>query len=381
MVGKDGVGDYTRRLVAELAPYGVTASIVACFDKEVGTPTRESQSEQGVEVPVLRIPYGSDAEAREALLQETINSFAPDVVSLQYVPYSFSPVGIPYRFARQLGGLRFPGRWHIMFHELWIAHRGWRQPKQWAVASLQALTVGLLARQLQPAIVHTHVPLYRQRLSRLSVSARPLPLFANIASVKGAVREPAPPRGPFVLGYFSQLKVERTLHFINDLTGWLRADGGRELEIHLLGGGATRIAEARAILKSSFPEVAVTAPGFLPAGELSLALAGLDLGITPVDYHLLGKSGTVAAFLCHGVPVAAPYVTEPGEGFFVPKLSRATFSSFTPHALAAAQQAVTDLDTTVISAAGVARTFMADLGIRAGVSAPATHRSSGGLSS
>jgi hypothetical protein len=44
------------------------------------------------------------------------------------------------------------------------------------------------------------------------------------------------------------------------------------------------------------------------------------LGLTPVPRHLIGKSGSVAAFIAHGLPVAAPYIY-PGRdpediGFF-----------------------------------------------------------------
>lgn len=359
--GKDGVGDYCRRLAGALTDLGVEVRLLAAFDKEVTEPRRELQEDGGHRLPALRLPFATPAADRDELLREAIDEFDPDVLSLQYVPYSFSPYGIPLPFIHRLGRLPVRGDWHVMFHELWITHRGWRTPKPMAIALLQRLSVAAVARSLRPRVVHTHIPGYRERLRRLGITARPLPLFANIGPRPDA---PAPVGDPatFRLGFFSQLIVERTLGFIADLRAWLRETDGRALHVVLLGGGKEKIAEARALLTEAFPDVSVEAPGFLPADRLSDALRTLDLGITPVDHHLVGKSGTVSAFLAHGIPVAAPYVTESGSGFFAPEYSDAILRTFAPADYAAAAAAVGQLDTSIISAAGVARTFLNDLG-------------------
>ena len=43
--------------------------------------------------------------------------------------------------------------------------------------------------------------------------------------------------------------------------------------------------------------------GELDSGEMSLCLHGLDYGLTSTPWDLVGKSGAIAAFLEHGVPV------------------------------------------------------------------------------
>ena len=64
----------------------------------------------------------------------------------------------------------------------------------------------------------------------------------------------------------------------------------------------------------------ISCTGFLNELEISRHLSKCDLGITPVPQHALGKSGSVAAFLCHGLPVASPIINNQfsnfGIGFF-----------------------------------------------------------------
>lgn len=366
--GEDGVGDYTRKLAAELIASGITVRLVATHDKGVQTAVEENQVQGGTGVRVLRIPYGAAPADRVQRLQALLDAFDPDWLSLQYVPYSFSPQGVPFALIRQLRRLRHRGGWHVMFHELWIKQRGILTPKDTAVSTLQRLVVLALGRSLQPRVVHTHIPFYQTRLRRLGITARPLPLFANIAP-----RDAAPPHGSgeaFRLGFFSQFIPERVIPFIRELAGWLRETDGRRLEIHLLGGGAAKVADTRRVLTAQLPDATVIATGFLPADALSRELSNLDLGITPVDHHLIGKSGTVAAFLNHGIPVAAPYRTAEAFSFFDAALSTAVMETFTPRGLAAATQAARSLDTTAIAPEGVARCFIADLGLTAEATVP-----------
>ena len=48
--------------------------------------------------------------------------------------------------------------------------------------------------------------------------------------------------------------------------------------------------------------------GFLPSSEISIQLQQADFGITTTPSHLLGKSGSVAAMLAHGLSVIVPRV-------------------------------------------------------------------------
>ena len=371
--GKAGVGDYCRRLAVELTRSGIEVKLVSVSDNGVSELTSATQEELGIAVPVVRIPAGQPIRQQFSNLQAAMDAFAPDLVSLQYVPYSFNKYGIPLDFIRRLKGLRYQGRWHLMFHELWITKfRPGQLPKDMTVAWLQKQSARFLCRTLRPDTIHTNLPVHRDRLRTQSIEALPLPLFANIHPADDVTPPPTDEENFFRIGYFSQLIVERTIPLLKSVDRWLKETGDRKLEIVLLGSGDKKVAEASDLLKHSFPDCRIIAPGFLPADELSAYLYTLKLGISPVDHHLLGKSGTVAAFLVHRVPVAAPFVTEDGPSSFVPEVSRAIIEQFTPDKFAAASQAIRELDVDVISARRIADRFISDLQLKTSTQGPLT---------
>jgi len=55
--------------------------------------------------------------------------------------------------------------------------------------------------------------------------------------------------------------------------------------------------------------------GNLNEDEITYELQKIDLGISSVPHHTLGKSGSVMAFLSHGVPIAAPVIHYEYERF------------------------------------------------------------------
>lgn len=94
-LGNDGVGDYTRRLCAKLIKEGHKAQILALCDRIVFY-TSESQVVEETSVIVHRIPIQASNKQRLFWLKEILKDFTPDWISLQYVPYSFNPKGLPF---------------------------------------------------------------------------------------------------------------------------------------------------------------------------------------------------------------------------------------------------------------------------------------------
>ena len=367
--GKDGVGDYTRRLAAALIRMGYPVHIVATNDKEAPGQLSESQTADGTPVEVTRIPYGTPEGERTRYMQDSIDDFDPDWMSLQYVPYSFNKYGLPLPFVYRLRNLRYRGKWQIMFHELWIDERGVRTPKDTAISLLQRLALLTLVQSLRPTILHTHLPGYEIKLRRMGIETLPLPLFPNI-SPADQLSPPERSVDTFRLGFFSQVDLrEEVLVFITDLSAWLYTQQ-KSLEVILMGGSASKVRVTATVLQERFPEASVQTLGFLPIEEISRTMSSLDLGITPVRNHAVGKSGTVAAFLSHGIPVAAPWVTETSPSFFAPELAAAVMQAFSAPALRAVTEAATSLDTNPISVGGVAHRFIADLDLKSSPSLP-----------
>ena len=358
--GRDGVGDYTRRLAGILQRAGNRVQLIALYDKQAEHVHSEVQREQSSELTVLRIPYATPVTERLSQLQTAIDACDPAWISLQYVPHGYNKYGLPLGLLYVLTRLRTQAARHIMFHELWITPRRALDPKEQLITTVERQAVRwLLGPGFRPQVVHTHLPTYRDRLVERGATVRPLPLFANIGRTSDSLTHREP--GVFTAAFFSQLTAPApVVEFLRQLRQHL-TQRGVQLEVSLLGGGPEKVARAAAELREALPGLTIHPVGFLAAAHISEQLSRADLGITPVQQHEIGKSGTVAAFLTHRLPVAAPVVTESTPSFFLPELNGAILSQFSAEGLARAQDAAAALDTELISAPRIAETLAADL--------------------
>lgn len=324
--GRDGVGDYTRRLAGELKRQGHHITVIALNDKYSNETFEDTQEVDGLYLSVLRITAGWSSAKRFSYAKEWLKHFDPDWLSLQFVPYSFHAKGLPIFLASQLKQLSFKGQLHIMFHETWVGAASNESLKLKLLSFLQKVCIKRMVSSLQPSLIHTHLPSYRSRLKSFGLKAESLPLFSNIETLVNT--EHVPETHVFRIGFFSQIGEGREMTAF--LTRLLKQSALNEQqpELLLIGGREASMCEFRNKLET-LEELRgrVKYTGFLSSKELSATLESCNLGISPVPRHGLGKSGSVAAFIAHGVPVAAPN-THPGYhatdiGFFSSKLCAA----------------------------------------------------------
>src|SRR5947209_6737741 len=93
--GKDGVGDYTRRLGATLISKGYELSIIALYDRFISSLEETTQKSDNYEIMVLRLPFSMQDRERYELARDYINKKDPVWLSLQFVIFSFHPKGLP----------------------------------------------------------------------------------------------------------------------------------------------------------------------------------------------------------------------------------------------------------------------------------------------
>src|SRR5690606_36403762 len=134
-----------------------------------------------------------------------------------------------------------------------------------------------------------------------------------------------------------------------------------QFEIIIIGGHRERIEHVIKILRKMEKfKNKITSTGYTNQVGISIALKSCSLGITPVPIHALGKSGSVAAFIEHGLPVAAPNIHpafSPEEiGFFSSNLSSSILRSPEIHAINNAQKYVMEAKQE-ISVSTIARKF------------------------
>jgi hypothetical protein len=309
--GRDGVGDYCRRLGSEMRKLGHDILLISLNDRWCQGEGKDAEES----MPLLRCASATPLKQRVEVVGQALQRFRPDWVSLQFVCFGYHPKGLPWRWNAVFADLgRLASHRHLMLHELWI---GPPPLRRWLLGLGQKWLIRDLGRRFRPDLVTTSMNSYQYRLSRIGITARVLPLFGNIplaprnddyiaALLRAAgSRRVQAPRTAFLNGVFFG-----TVHPDFDalaLIAWLselRNRAGKPILLSLVGrtGAASkRLAEQ---VVSSAPD-AIEA---IPLGEqseeiISQALQYADFGINTCSPELLGKSGTHAAMREHGLPV------------------------------------------------------------------------------
>ncbi|WP_374165457.1 hypothetical protein [Arcticibacter sp. MXS-1] len=92
--GKDGVGDYTKLLATEFENMGAEAVVVAVNEAESSQDYSEVfQRINGMDLKTYRMSGKLPWKHRIEKLREILISYTPDLVSLQFVPFSFQKKG------------------------------------------------------------------------------------------------------------------------------------------------------------------------------------------------------------------------------------------------------------------------------------------------
>lgn len=317
--GKDGVGDYTRRLCGELIRTGHEAQIVSLCDDFVNVFCKQTQVIEETFIKVSRIPNNTSYKQRLIWTQDTLDTFAPDWISLQFVLYSFHPKGLPFWLTEFLKQLRGNYQSQIMFHELWVGRSINEGIKSRIISYTQQFLIKKLLKEIKPEVIHTHLPIFSDNLKAMGYNMlQPLNLFSNV--VENIYTE-TKSKNRYRIGFFSQVNTNvEIVIFINQLCSILLQQGIK-IELVIIGGSTDKVQKHIDIFKVQCPMLTkVFSTGFLNNSEVSIAIQQCDLGITPIPIHALGKSGSTVAFLAHGIPVAAPIIekeySNSGIGFF-----------------------------------------------------------------
>lgn len=363
-IGRDGVGDYTRRLSGELVRQGHEATIIALNDHYLThDKIEEEQRADGTNIQVLRLNATTDFGQRIVESGKLISQFQPDWISLQYVPFAFEKRGIPFGLGSGLKQIGAKYKWHIMFHELWIGAKLPWEIKNKLISIVQKYIILKTIKSLEPAVIHTHLPLYLERLSGLKNSVKSLPLFSNIENVKYV--EAPKTLEKYTVGFFSQLEINEEIQRYVSYFEKYAQKKGLKFEVLFIGKNeeaVERKTEAFEYFKSIKDKLNCT--GFLDSSEVSRLIQTCNIGITPVPRHALGKSGTVAAFISHGVPVAAPVLHEgysqTSVGFFSKTLQESILIELEDvNLISVKESALRAKDE--ISVSNIARKFISDL--------------------
>ena len=322
--GRNGVGDYTRRLAVQLKKQGQQVRVLSLSDLPRDDSAHdlemltELQSADGESVECLRLPASLTWNRRVALTKEWLANFPPDWASLQFVPFAYHTKGICFRLGRHLRNAIGQAKLHLMFHELWlgldenppIKHRVWGQLQRHATKKMHD--------DLRPALVTTQADPYVQTLRRQGIHASVLPLFGNISPAPGdAWRDtlvPAlsdlgmnnPKRENFYLaGVFGAVYPGWDLTRAVRTVAPIAERAGARLVIVFFGKNDLGESAIEQMRRDMVGRAAILSLGVKSPEGISRILNTLDLGLSTSPLYLIEKSGTYAAMREHGLPVLA----------------------------------------------------------------------------
>ena len=291
--GKDGVGDYTRRLCGKLIRTGHEAQIVSLYDHQAIAFQCENQTVEETTVVVHRIPVRTSKKQRIIWAQELVKQIKPDWISLQFVPYSFNRKGLPLWLPSFLKKIKGNHKLHIMFHELWLGMDKESSLKNKCIGRLQQILISKIIHNTEVHFVSTQNKLYQFFLHSHNITAEILPICGNIP-VKTVKKEETE---------FIQFVLFGTIHigapfadFVNDL----RSESNmfdKPLKFVFIGKNGPELIKYTTILDNY--NISYVILGSQPENVVSKVLSNSFLGISTTPYFQTEKSGVYAAYREH----------------------------------------------------------------------------------
>jgi glycosyltransferase involved in cell wall biosynthesis len=314
--GRDGVGDYVRRLAAACLRLGHECAILALNDSFVAEPLHACLKTESGAFKTARIPTTLPWSERTKIAAAFRDRFSPDWISFQLVPYAFNKRGVLLRRIRDFRAITGDCPVHLMPHELWI---GAGKPSPLRVRFtgwLQRAGLARLLRAIRPRLITTSNPVYAAMVRKLGVQVLVLPLFGNVpvlispdpAFMKSSQAQvgitPENRSDSWVALFFGSLHPEWQPEPFMGLLLRTAKRAGKKVCLVLVGrAGAAGEVTWKKMQTDYGAQIAFVELGEQPAHLVSRLMQMADFGIAASPWQLIGKSGTVAAMLDHGLPV------------------------------------------------------------------------------
>lgn len=306
---KDGIGDYSRTLANELNDrYHVV--LCAINDEYISETKREFDKYQ-----IIRLPSCNSWAARANNLSQLILEYKPVWISFQLSPFGLHKKGVMYESIKYLIPVLKPHKIHFFIHELWLGAEKGASIKRKLWGFMIKYFLLKLIKHIAPFKIYVSCEINQFLLKNEGIETGVVPVFSNISidntvNTKFLIKKISQKCGIDIESNTSQFIVVGFFGMIHPY--WNPDEIFRQLDLlakhnnqQLLFLFIGKIDEG-AILKvlSMLPAGALYyKTGILSNAEISGFIQLCATGITSNPEIMLGKSGTVAAFILHRKPV------------------------------------------------------------------------------
>lgn len=294
--GRDGVGDYTMRLAQALAKYDHQLAVIAASDTYVEHEITEAINSS---ITTLRLPANCKHTQRFDKMNSFIKVVNPDWISVQFVPFSFHPKGLPVVFINRLAKLLIGFKVHVMFHELWVGMDKKASLKFKLWGGVQKKLIISFINKLKPKQIHTNTNLYQSYLNKLGFKSDILPLFSNIpvSSEKGIISND----NTINLVLFGSIHYGAPIEQLTNEISAYASSYQKKIVLNFLGKCGSE--QDNWIAACSDAKLETKVWGTQSEKNISKILCASNAGITTTPQSLVQKSGSVAAMKEHGLPI------------------------------------------------------------------------------
>jgi hypothetical protein len=301
--GRDGVGDHLRLLAEACAKQGATVALLAVNDPFIDAPEETNGG-----VPTLRLPAAMPWPERLRKIGAFRNNFAPDWISLHLVSYGFNPRGLLGPLAEVFCGMAGDTPVQLMFHELWLGGGEPTPLRHKLTGFFQRRGLLRLVKRLRPRVVTTSNPVYAAMLRAQGIEASLLPLFGNVPVFPDARADLGMGREDRVqwwIGvFFGGLPAEWQPEPFFTVLLEAAAKAQKKVCLALMGRAGSGGEELWRKMESTYSSrIKFVVLGEASAETISAHLRDADFGVAASPWQLIGKSGSAAAMLDHGLPV------------------------------------------------------------------------------
>ncbi|MDQ8190596.1 hypothetical protein [Roseibacillus persicicus] len=313
--GQDGVGDYTRRLAGECIRQGHEAVMIALHDRKLQEERKfswqasEEQEDSDTKIKCFRWSEKVSWRDRQEELVKAINSEKPDLVSIQFVLYSYNEKGIPFHFLKVVKRVArsVNTRWHIMFHELWLGIAKESKFREKVIGCIQEKVVMSLIICLGRPKIHTQCLQYYYTLCKKNLDVYYLPLFSNFDydSSQALPKEISSALGSsFVTVHFGTFTNEISV-LEDQFKKAMDKAGEEKRNVFFVGFGKGGGGEQAALqlAEKVFGVEQVMALGMVESTMISALINRADLAISRSNAVNWEKSGVVALFKASNLEV------------------------------------------------------------------------------
>jgi len=331
--GKDGVGDYTRRLGKKLVENGCSIGIIALHDKYVNGNLLQEEEEPSMKT--LRLSTHLTWQRRTTLAADFIQKVDPEWISLQFVGFAYQRYGLPLGMGSLVKEISKSRNLHIMFHELWCGMSASAPAKEVVLGKLQYWFLRMMLATLKPKRVFTNIERYAGRLKELGEQPLLVPVFSNIplaSRVSDVSWDEVIAKNDLqtlltgienklVLGFFGSIYPIPGFPALMQNAYEAARVLGRECCILLIGNNSKQDLDRLSGygLKSRVFEL-----GMQPPGVINRAMDLVDFGVVTTPIDGINKSGGAAAWIERGIPILVSGEDPTDNGYDL----KATFGAY-----------------------------------------------------